>query len=636
MKTSTHPFLVPALALLLALSTIVAFWPVTGSEFVAFDDDDYITKNPIVLQGLTWEGVRWAFTATHAHNWHPLTWLSHMMDASLLGSYAPGHHAVNLLFHAINTLLLFLILVRMTGAPWRSAFAAALFGLHPLHVESVAWAAERKDVLSAMFWMLAIGSYALYAERKERRFYGLSLALFALGLLAKPMLVTLPFVLLLLDHWPLQRLTKAEKTATTELPHQQEAKAKKGRKVRSAATHRPPVPSAAVPAETWRGLILEKIPFLALTAAASIVTLYAQQGVVKSLEKYPFAARLGNAVVSYAEYLVKTVWPVDLSIFYPHPVGSLAAWKILLAAAAILAVTAAALHVWRRFPYLAVGWFWYLGTLVPVIGIVQVGLQSMADRYTYIPLIGIFIIAAWGVSDLLARFRHRRETLAGAAAIVLIVLAVLTFRQTGVWRNSLTLFRHAVEVTENNDWAQYNYGLALLEKDDTEAALDHFREALRIRPGEAKSLNNIGLILARRGDLDGAVRNFEAALTSDPGFVDARTNLALALSNRGQPEEAARQLEESLRIQPTHAEANRLLGVLLARAGNTDRAIVHLRNAVSADPSSARVRNSLGIVLAQKGMLDEAITHFRAALALDPSLDQARRNLETALQEKQK
>jgi len=636
-RTTPRPLLLPALALLLALSTVVALWPVTGHEFVGFDDKDYITGNAVVLRGLTWEGIVWAFGAVHVHNWHPLTWLSHMLDASIFGSSAPGHHAVSLLFHAINTLLLFLVLFRMTDAPWRCAFVAALFGLHPLHVESVAWVAERKDVLSTMFWLLATGAYVLYAEKRDRRLYALTLALFVLGLLAKPMLVTLPFVLLLLDYWPLQRLANPGKAAVTETPHPQEVKKKKDRKKgEGAAPTPPPPPAAAVAAESVRGLILEKIPFFVLTAVSSAFTLYAQQGVVKSLENYPLAARLGNAVVSYLQYLAKTVWPVDLAVFYPHPVGALAAGKILLAAAALAAVTAAAIYAGRRLPYLAVGWFWYLGTLVPVIGIVQVGLQAMADRYTYVPLIGIFIAAAWGVSDLLARVRHRRGILAVAAAVVLIPLAVLTFRQAGVWRDSLTLFRHAVAVTENNNWAQYNYGLALLERNETEAALRHFREALRIRPGDTKSLNNIGLILARSGDSAGAIRHFNGALAVDPNYADARYNLALVLLGQGRQDEAVPQLEKTPRTDPKHSEANRLLGVALARAGDLDRAIGHLRNAVSAAPTNARAHNSLGIVLAEKGAVDEAIVHFREALLLDPSLDQARRNLETALRETQK
>ncbi len=637
MNASPRPLLVTVLSLLLAFSTIAALWPVTGNDFVAFDDNSYIAGNPVVLQGLTWEGICWAFTATHVHNWHPLTWLSHMADASLFGSHAPAHHGVSLLFHAANTLLLFLVLFRMTGAPWRSAFAAALFGLHPLHVESVAWAAERKDVLSTLFWMLTIGAYALFVERRDRRLYGLALAFFALGLLAKPMLVTLPFVLLLLDYWPLRRLTDAGNAATVQTaPERRETRRKKSGKSGEAAPGRPSKVPATAAAGSLRGLVLEKVPFFVLTAAASVVTLYAQQGVVKDLENYPLASRLGNAVVSYGQYLVKTVWPMDLAVFYPHPAGTLGAGKVLLAVAALLAVTAAALYAWRRLPYLVVGWLWYLGTLVPVIGIVQVGLQAMADRYTYVPLIGIFIAAAWGVPDLLARVRRRREILAAGAAVVLAAMAVLTFRQAGVWRDSLTLFRHAAAVTENNNWAQYNYGLALLERNETEGALDRFREALRIRPDDIKSLNNVGIILARKGDFAGAIRHFNGALAVDPRYVDARNNLALALSGQGRQGESVRQLEESVRIDPAHGEANRLLGVALARTGDLDRAIVHLRKAVAAVPSSAKAHNSLGIALAQKGAVDEAIVHFRAALALDPSFHQARRNLETALQEKER
>jgi hypothetical protein len=459
---TTRGWLAPLVCLGLALAVLVVFLPATRHEFVNYDDLEYVTQNGHVQAGLMWESVAWALSSTQASNWHPLTWLSHMLDCQLYGLKAGGHHLTNLLLHAVNTLLLFLVLRQMTGATWRSAFVAALFGLHPLHVESVAWVAERKDVSSTLFWMLTLWTYALYVARGEgggargeggasnlrsaqhatqitrpssgltqsaTLHYSLALVCFALGLMAKPMLVTLPFVLLLLDYWPLGRLQRS--TSNAQLP-------------------------------MIRRLIYEKLPFFALALASSLVTFVVQRkgGAVSSLTTLSVGARIANAAVSYARYLGKTFWPDNLSVLYPHP-GHWLVWQVAGAGLLLAGGTAGALALRRRRPYLPVGWLWYVGTLVPVIGLVQVGIQSMADRYMYVPAIGVFIMLAWGLWDLTAGWRGQRVALATGGAVALACCGAVTRSQVGYWTNSETLFRRAVQVTKKNYLAYNNLGYYL-------------------------------------------------------------------------------------------------------------------------------------------------------------------------------
>ena len=435
--------------------------PVRHHEFVNFDDSQYVSQNPEVTGGLNGRAVSWALTTGHAGNWHPLTWLSHLLDVELFGLDPGRHHLTSVALHLANTLLLFGLLFRMTGALFRSAFVAALFALHPLHVESVAWIAERKDVLSALFFLLTLSAHLAYVRRPGWSRYVLVVVLFALGLMAKPMLVTLPFVLLLLDFWPLGR--------------------------------------AAAPS-AWRRLIVEKLPLLALAIASSLVTLLVQQraGAIKGLDLLPLSRRLATAVLACVWYAAKVVWPTHLAALYPYP-APVPSWQALGALAVLAAVSLIVLRAAPRQPYLPVGWFWFIGTLVPVLGLVQVGSQPWADRYTYIPVIGLFIVVAWGAVDLLAGWRHRHVLLAGAAALVLVACAIAARRQVGYWRSSVVLWEHALEVTTANHRAESNLAHALAGQRRLEEAVAHYSAALRIKPDFAEAHNNLGLALAEQG-----------------------------------------------------------------------------------------------------------------------------------------
>ncbi len=440
------------ISLLLIIATFMAFWQVTHCDFINFDDPEYVTDNRHVQDGLTVEGILWAFTTGHAANWHPLTWISHMVDVQLFGLQPGWHHLTNLLFHLANTLLLFLVLNRMTKALWQSAFVAALFALHPLHVESVAWVAERKDVLSTFFWMLTMGMYVSYVARPGLTRYLTLLLCFALGLMAKPMLVTLPFVLLLLDYWPLQRLEQKKPPQEVRKPLSKDKK------------RTPPVKAPVQPVDHWpliRPLLTEKIPLFVLAVLSSIVTYLVQHhgGAVESLEAFPPSARVANAFVSYSTYMVKMLWPTNLAVFYPHP-RWWPLWQVLGSVVLLIAITVLAIRGAKKRPYAAVGWLWYVGTLVPVIGVVQVGSQAMADRYTYIPLVGLFIIVAWAVPELLKKWPYRKEALIVLSALCLLCLFLVTWRQVGYWRNSIALYDHALEVTDANSLIHNNRGTA--------------------------------------------------------------------------------------------------------------------------------------------------------------------------------
>ncbi|MBW1896674.1 MAG: glycosyltransferase family 39 protein, partial [Deltaproteobacteria bacterium] len=452
----------------LTLLTFLVFWQVTSHEFVIFDDEVYVTQNDEVQKGLSWDGVAWAFTTTHANFWHPLTWLSHMLDCRLFGLNPAGHHLTSLLLHIANTLLLFLVFHRMTGALWPSAFVAALFACHPLHVESVAWVSERKDVLSTLFWMLTLGAYVRYVEHPRGRAYLLAVVFFSLGLMAKPMLVTLPFVLLLLDYWPLDRLDFGQQS------------------------HRPGDQAGhpGYPKSSFFHLLLEKVPFLVLSAVSCIVAYTAQAhgGAIKSSGVFSIDVRIANALISYVSYLEKTFWPHHLAVFYPHP-GTWPVWQIAGAGLLLVSISALVLLGMRKKPYLTLGWFWYLGTLVPVIGLVQVGIHAMADRYTYVPLIGVFIMIAWGLQDIAKRWRPQRVVLGLSAAAVICAFTISSARQLNHWQNSSTLFQHALNVTEDNYGAHNNLGLALAQRGKLDEAIDHYLRALEIKPVSPMILN---------------------------------------------------------------------------------------------------------------------------------------------------
>jgi len=568
--------------------------PVWQHEFVDYDDNVYVTENPFVQRGLTASSVAWAFTATRAANWHPLTWLSHMLDVEIYGRAPAGHHLTSVLLHAANALLLWLALRSMTGRFWPSLLVAALFAAHPLRVESVAWVAERKDVLAGLFFMAALLAYGVHARNPRPATYSMVLCSFALGLLAKPMVVTLPCLLLLLDLWPLRRL-------------------RNGR-------------------QTLRALVLEKVPLMALSAAAAVVTLVAQErgGAMRGGETWPLAARLANGAVAYVAYLWKTVWPAKLACFYPHPAstadGSL--FPSALGAALLLAIlTVLAFAGARRRPHLTVGWLWYLGTLVPVIGLVQVGSQAMADRYAYLPLIGIYIAGAWSLGELVCRRPGSRAIVVVAVAVALVALSVVTRLQIGHWKNGHALFEHAIRVTRHNYVAHNNLGGAYEAQGDLDNAARHFREALRIRADFPVAHNNLGLVLVREGDLTSAIERFERAIALDPAYAEAHSNLGTALERRGDLAGALEHLARALTLDPAQAEAHGNLGVVLERRGDLARAAAHYERALELDPDFAEAHSNLGNLLLGRGDLAEARRRYEAALRLRPEFAEGHNNL---------
>jgi tetratricopeptide (TPR) repeat protein len=556
-------------SLLIAAATATAYYPVHNYDFVSFDDGEYVYENHYIKDGPIFDSILWACTSIHARNWHPITWLSHILDYRLYGLKAGMHHLTNLMFHIANALLLLLILRKMTGKFWQSSVVAGLFALHPLHVESVAWIAERKDVLCAFFWMLTIWSYIRWIERPSVFHYLLTLFLFALGLMAKPMMITLPFVLILLDYWPLDRMTESHPNGVSFY--------------------------------NWRivfKLIREKIPFLLLVVLSSGVTLYAQRpgGFVGSLDGVPFAVRVANAAVSYVNYIVKMFYPFQLAVLYPYP-EQLAWWKITGACLLLVSTTLLAVKTMRKAPYFIVGWLWYVGTLVPVIGLVKVGQQAMADRYTYLPLTGVFIFAAWGVPELAARWSHHRRWLAAVSIALFLILMVSTQRQTRYWENSITLFTHTLNVTSNNWLSHYNLGVALFDKGQTNDAIGQYQEALRIKPDLVNSHYNLGLALFTNGRTEDAIDHYLEALRIEPDYVDAHYNLGLALFTKGQTDDAIEHYLEALRIEPDYVDAHNNLGVALYQKGDVAIAVRHFKEAIQIDPGHANARNNLKKVL---------------------------------------
>jgi len=534
--------------LVLVAATVAVYLPVLRNDFVYYDDDGYVFENPPVQGGLSWEGVRWAFTTMAEANWHPLTWLSHMTDCQLFGLKAGYHHATSLLWHAANAVLLYVALRRMTGAVWRSAAVAALFALHPLHVESVAWVAERKDVLSTFFWMLTLLAYGWYVRRPSWQRYGAVGGLLALGLMAKPMLVTLPFVLLVLDWWPLGRYAGASGLR----PPKRASAAQAGGRVPSGQ---------APPGQAWWRrlgmLTAEKVPLLALAAASSVVTVIAQSrgGAVAPQEALPIGFRVANALVAYVAYLGKTFWPTGLAVFYPHPVR-MPVWEIIGAAVVLAAITLGVVR-FRRRRYGLAGWMWYVGTLVPVIGLVQVGSQAMADRYTYVPLVGVFVALVWGVADgaewalaRLGRPAWKRGVLTATAGAALAVCGATTVLQVLHWRDTETLFRHTLQVTRDTDLAHNNIGVALAGLGRWDEAVAEYREALRLNPQYAEAHNNLGAALAGLGRWDEAVAECREALRIKPQYAEARSNLGNALAGLGRWDEAVARYEETIRLAP--------------------------------------------------------------------------------------
>jgi tetratricopeptide (TPR) repeat protein len=619
------------ICLFLIAVILAVYWQVTDYDFVNYDDINYVTENPHVRSGLSLKGIAWAFSTTHASNWHPLTWLSHMLDVQLFGLKPGWHHLVNVFFHIVNTVLLFLIFNRMTRALWPSAFVAALFALHPLHVESVAWVSERKDVLSTFFWMLTMGAYAFYVEKPDTKKYLLTLGVFALGLMAKPMLVTLPFVLLLLDYWPLNRFQTPIPAGgnSSRLPDANNPGAKKKKPKKSADRNNAEIKKAMHFSGQWPvllALIKEKIPFFALSILSSVITVYAQQDAVESIEVIPVGARIANALVSYINYIGKMFWPRELAILYPHP-GMVPAWQAAGAALILALATFFVIRLMRRFRYLALGWFWYLGTLVPVIGLVQVGLQAMADRYTYVPLIGLFIMIAWGIDDISSRWRQKRAILAVVSVLALSGLMLSTWNQLPCWRDSVSLFQHALKTTQNNSTAHLNLGMALVDQRKMDEAVSHFMEVLKINPGEEKAYINLGYTFYKVGKYDEAIAWSREALRINPGSAKAYGNIGNSLVKEGKMAEAISIFKEGVRVNPNDAHGHYNLGNAHMSLRQTGEAISQFREAIRINPDYVDAHNNLGNALATQGKTGEAIAQFREAVRINPGYVNAYINL---------
>jgi Flp pilus assembly protein TadD len=556
------------LGLLLALLTVAVFWPATGDDFINYDDNLYVTENIHVQSGLTWENIKWAFTNPVADNWHPLTVLSHMLVCQFFGLKPWAHHLTNVLIHAANAWLLFALLRRMTGATWRSLLVATLFAVHPLRIQSVVWVSERKDVLSVFFGLLTLIFYVRHVEQfkiqnsKFKIYYGLALLFFVCGLMSKPMVITLPFVMLLLDYWPLKRILNGESPITN-----------------------------------FGKLLLEKIPFLLLAALVAIVTFYVQKhgGSLGVGGIFPFDVRCENALISYCRQLGKLFWPTNLAIIYPHP-GHWPLTEVLLAGCLLACVTT--IFIWKRrqYPFLIVGWLWFCGTLLPVIGLVQTGLQAMADRHTYLPSVGIFLLVVWGVHEFIGRWRHRLVTLSLLGSAAVVFYAADTRNQLGYWQDSEKVFRHALAVTDDNYIAHGNLGETLAAKGQTLEAIHEFQEAVRLCPAYPEAHNNLGIAFGGLGRIPEAIREFRTAIEIKTNYEEAQYNL----------------------------------GVALGKMGEFDEAIIHYQAAIRLEPMNAEAQNNLGIAFASKGQLDEAVRHFQAAIRIKPDFLDAQKNLARA------
>src|SRR5438876_2748355 len=568
-----------AVYLFLATISLAVFGQTIRYDFVNFDDDLYVYNASAIQGGLTLKGIALAFTSPDARNWHPLTTSSHMLDCQLYGLKAGGHHATNVVLHTIAVLLLFRVLRQMTGAVWKSATVAALFAVHPLHVESVAWVSERKDVLSAVFFFLMLDAYFRYTRAPSITRYLVVAVLFAAGLMSKPMLVSAPVILLLLDYWPLRRF------------EQLSSRKDRGKIAKSG--------------DQWRlarDLFLEKVPLLVLSAGACVITFVLQKRATGAIPPLPLLWRVQNAVASYVIYVWKTLWPTRLAVFYPHPNDTLATWEVMLAIGLLLAITVAAIVFRRERPYLFTGWFWYLGMLVPVIGLIQVGEQGHADRYTYLPHIGLFVLAVWLAADVIAVSEFRSRLAAGSAIVIIGALAWTAFIQTSYWRNSETLWTHALAVTDDNDVAHNNLGYLCVDRGELDKAISHFGSAARIRSGKRDPHYDVG-----------------------SAFV--QMNLADALARKGLPDEAMVHYEEAIRLQPYYADAYYNRGNVLFAKGRTEEAISDWEKALELQPNDADSHTGLGNALLRKGSLREAIAHYETALALAPEDPHSRNNI---------
>lgn len=628
-----------AICFFLAVIVWLAFGQAIHNGFVSYDDGDYVYENPNITDGITFRGILWAFTHVHAANWHPITTISHMLDGQLYGVQPWGHHLTNILLHATAAILLFLALRKLTLSLWPSAFVATIFAIHPLRVESVAWVSERKDVLSGVFFALTLWAYATYYRDPKNRIrnYIFVLICFALGLMCKPTLVTLAFVLLLLDYWPLCRMQRPEPATSAFQPF-----------------------SVSV-FQNVRGLVLEKLPLFVLSAASCVATVLAQKQALEKSLNLTLIERVGNAVVSYATYLGQMFYPAKLAVLYPYHEHALHTSVVVLSVLLLLVISLMS-FLWRhKHPYLLVGWLWYLGMLVPMIGFLQVGLQTRADRYTYLPQIGLYVLATWGAMELFARWRFGRKILAVAALLIIMVLAACSYHETSYWQSSETLWAHAIDNTSNNDIAHYNLGSVLLRKrqpgaaivefqkalqinrdygdadvdtgsalmlmGETSQAISYFQKALQIKPNFAEAWSNLGSALVKTGEVDEAIQCYQKAVAIEPGSADMHYNLGRAFAKKGNWAEAISCYQAAIRIQPSDAKVHNNLGVALIEIGKTNEALEQIREALMFNPNYPEAHYNLGCVLAHLGQKEEAGTQLTEALRLKPDYPEAEKQL---------
>lgn len=551
--------------LVIILMTLSIYLPVKSFEFVDYDDDMYVFENQRVQEGLTYNNLLWSLTATHASNWHPLTWISHMADVQLFGLKAGPHHLTSIAFHILNTILLLLWLHTMTGEFWKSSFVAALFALHPLHVESVAWIAERKDVLSTFFCFLSLLSYAHYCREKKHQYYLLSLLSFICGLLSKPMIVTLPFVFLLLDYWPLNRLPQRPENRNRILQ-----------------------PDKRV----ITNLLVEKIPFLIISFFSCWITITVQHKAIVPVEALPFLPRIANSLISYTEYLAKTVFPYPLAVLYPHP-RTISLWKLSASLMVMLSITFLVISRIRKRPWLTVGWFWFIGTLVPVIGLVQVSILGYADRYSYIPLIGLSIMLAWQAPVMIHDMEHKNILLSLGAVCILSVLGILSSFQVKHWKNSITLFKHALNATSGSFVAHNNLGFALAKKGHYQEAIKHYHEAIRIFPGLGEAYSNLGFIAFKQGNYQEAILDFQNALSCNPESASFHYLLANSYFQLKQINVAAIHYAKALDIHPNYMEAMTNLAVCLSVLGKREESLALFKEAIRINPDFPDTRNKM-------------------------------------------
>ncbi|HIE99304.1 MAG: tetratricopeptide repeat protein [Fuerstiella sp.] len=644
-KTKSHTLTNVSILVVLTALTLAVFAQVHSFEFVNFDDDVHVYRNAHVTGGLTIENSVWAFGIHGPSQWHPLAWLSHQLDCELFELWAGGHHLTNLFFHIGNVALLFLFLARVTDSFWRSAFVAAVFAVHPLNVESVAWVSERRNVLALFFGLLTVISYVSFVRARSVPRYLLMLCLFSLALMSKPLVVTLPFVLLLLDFWPLGQMPSRESGDSDS--------------------------KTARSSPSFRRLLLEKLPLLLLSVGASVLTILCQDGVIASADALPLHLRILNALAVYPMYLVRVVCPTGLGVFYPHPgfvaenPASELLWPALVGGVFMILITAWALRSLRTHPALAVGWFWYLGTLVPMIGLVQSGQQQLADRYVYLPVIGILIAVTWVLPEIAVTRKLHRSWLRLASGVIMLACGVCSWVQTGYWRDSVALFEHTLSVTERNSWAhnnlglalmnrgfsanampqfiaaleinpeyglaRYNFGIALHNLQETQSAVRQFQDAVRLMPQHVDSHMRLGIALANLGDFDGAVSAFGNSVRLSPGQLDTHLNLGIALSAQGNAQDACRSFRRVLELDPHNLKATYRLAAALFESGELDESEKHFREAIGINPRFAPAHNDLAKLLLAKGDRSNAIRHFREALRIQPNLQQARTNLERAL-----